>query len=141
MYTKLQLKSYIKKIVLNKISILNNNYISVHIRRTDHIWLAKKENQYTSDNEFMNFLNKYDKNIYVATDNKETYDKFKKLYPDQIKFNYHKSFKNTLRETSLLDAIVDIYMCIYSYNFMGSGWSSFSGLIKELRTHQLKLKN
>ena len=35
---------------------INNNYISVHIRRTDHISLAKKNNKYTTDQDFITFL-------------------------------------------------------------------------------------
>ena len=134
-YDKLKLKSYIKKIILDKVDILNKNYISVHIRRTDHIRLAKHNNCYTTDEEFIDFLDKSDnnKNIYIATDNKITYDKFKKKYQNRIKFDYHKRNKCRLRQTSLQDAIIDIYMCVYSDDFMGSGWSSFSGLIKKLR--------
>lgn len=135
-YDKLKLKSYIKKIVFDKIKILNKNYISVHIRRTDHKKIAKKTNNYTNNKEFIDFLDKSDnnKNIYIATDNKITYNKFKKKYKNRIKFKYHKENKDsTLRHTSLQDAIIDIYMCVYSDDFMGSGWSSFSKLIEKLR--------
>jgi len=134
-YDKLKLKSYIEKIVFDKLDILNKNYISVHIRRTDHIRLAKYNNRYTDDEEFINFLDKSDnnKNIYIATDNEITYNKFKKKYQNRIKIDYHKTNNNSLRKTSLQDAIIDIYICVYSDDFMGSGWSSFSGLIKSLR--------
>jgi len=134
-YDKLKLKPYIKKIIFDKLDILNKNYISVHIRRTDHINLAKKNNYYTSDEEFIDFLDKSNnnKNIYIATDNEITYNKFKKKYQNRIKFDYHKLDKSALRQTSLIDAIVDIYICVYSDNFMGSGYSSFSRLIKTLR--------
>ena len=134
-YDKLKLKSYLKKIVFDKLDILNKNYISVHIRRTDHINLAKKFNCYTSDEEFINFIDKTDnnKNIYIATDNEITYNKFKTKYKNRIKFNYHKTNNNSLRKTSLQDAIIDIYMCVYSNDFMGTKYSSFSNLIKELR--------
>mgnify|MGYP006118721935 FL=1 len=131
-YDKLKLKPYLKKIVFDKLDILNRNYISVHIRRTDHINLAKKNNCYTDDGEFINFIDKSYKDIYIATDNKITYYKFKKKYPNRIKFDYHKTTNNSLRETSLQDSIIDIYMCVYSDDFMGSGWSSFSDLIRSL---------
>ena len=134
-YDKLKLKSHIEKIVFDKLDILNKNYISVHIRRTDHIELAKEKNFYTNDEEFIDFLDKSDnnKNIYIATDNEITYNKFKKKYQNRIKFDYHKTVEDALRQTSLQDAIIDIYMCVYSDDFKGSGWSSFSGLIKSLR--------
>jgi hypothetical protein len=97
--------------------------------------LAKKNNRYTTDDEFIDFLDKSDnnKNIYIASDNEITYNKFKKKYQNRIKFDYHKTNKSAIRQTSLQDAIIDIYMCVYSDDFMGSGWSSFSDLIKMLR--------
>lgn len=132
-YDKLKLKSYMKKIIFDKVDILNKNYISVHIRRTDHIHLAIKNNCYTTDEYFIDFLDKSDKNIYIATDNKKTYNKFKVKYQERIKFEYHQTNYKSLRQTSLQDAIIDIYMCVYSDDFKGSGWSSFSDLIKSLR--------
>lgn len=135
-YDKLKLKPYLEKIILDKLNILNKNYISVHIRRTDHIQLAKKNNSFTSDEEFYEFIDKCNKNIYIATDNKTTYDNFKKKYLQRIKFDYHKVNNNNLRKTSLQDAIIDIFMCVYADDFMGSGWSSFSTLIKNLRKLQ-----
>ena len=133
-YDDLKLKPYLKKIIFDKIDILNKNYISLHIRRTDHSWLAKRNNIYTNDETFFNFINKYEnKNIYLATDNVDTYNQFKKKYPNQIKFDYHKVNKNNKRHTSLEDAIIDLFMCIYSDDFLGSGWSSFSGIIMRIR--------
>ena len=51
-YNKLKIKSYLKKLVFDKIDILNKNYISVHIRRTDHIVDAKRNNKFVEDEEF-----------------------------------------------------------------------------------------
>jgi hypothetical protein len=132
-YDKLKLKPYIKKIIFDRVDILNKNYISVHIRRTDHIKLAKLRNYYTTDEDFIDFLDKSDKNIYIATDNKNSYNKFKEKYQERIKFEYHQTNEKSLRQTSLHDAIIDMYMCVYSNDFKGSGWSSFSNLIKNLR--------
>ena len=134
LFKELNLKDHMQNIInTNKDKL--GKYIAIHIRRTDHVWLAKYHNKYTCDDEFINFINKFDnnKNIYIATDNEHTYNKFKNKYPNRIKFNYHKTNKNSLRKTSLEDAIIDIYMCVYSDDFMGSGWSSFSDLIKSLR--------
>lgn len=134
-YDKLKLKPYLEKIVFDKLNILNNNYISVHIRRTDHINGVKKMNCYTDDEKFMDFLDKPEnnKNIYIATDNEITYNQFKSKYQERIKFDYHKVNNNNIRKTSLEDAIIDIYMCVYSVDFMGTVFSSFSDLIINLR--------
>ncbi len=137
-YDKLRLKPELEKIIYDKINILNKNYISVHIRRTDHVGFAKKKNIYTTDEEFINFIDKYDsdKMIYISTDNKNTYEKFKKKYPKRIIFDYHQTNDNSLRKTSLKDAIIDIYMCVHSNDFMGSSYSSFSDFIKHLRKNR-----
>ena len=137
-YDKLKLKPELEKIISDKLDILNKNYISVHIRRTDHVEHAKKNNCYTNDEAFINFIDKQDsnKNIYISTDNETTYNKFKQKYHNRIKFNYHKTNDDAYRKTSLQDAIIDIYMCVHSVDFMGSGWSSFSDLIKHLRKYK-----
>ena len=118
-----------------KIDILKNNYVSVHIRRTDLEESIKNTNLYLADEVFIDFLDKSDDNkkIYIATDNEITYNKFKNKYQNRIKFDYHKTYNDRLRKTSLQDAIIDIYMCVYSNDFMGTVWSSFSDLIKILR--------
>lgn len=133
-YKKLKLLSHVKNIIKTRIKILKKNYISCHIRRTDHIKLAKKYKNYTTDQDFMNYINSNIKNryLYIATDNKDTYNKFKNKYSKFVKFEYHNKLSG-LRQTNLINAIIDIYVCIYSKVFMGSGYSSFSGLIKNLR--------
>lgn len=134
-YDKLKLRPFIKNEILNKINKLEKNYISVHIRRTDHSNLAKKNNDYTNDEDFYNYIDKFDisKNIYIATDNEITYNDFKKKYSNRIKFDYHLINQGSFRKTSLHDAIIDLYMCVYADDFMGSGYSSFSHLINILR--------
>ena len=98
--------------------------------------MAKINKVYSSDEKFINFLNNSNnknKNIYIATDNILTYNKYKTIYKNRIKLNFHKIIKNGFRKTSLQDAIIDIYMSVYSDNFLGSRWSSFSELIYTLR--------
>ena len=130
-YNKLELLQPLKNEIIKKSNILDNDYIAVHIRRTDHIYSAKKNNCFTSDENFINFIdNIKHNNLYVATDNKDTYDKFKIKY--NVKLDYHNT-RNCIRQTSLKDAIIDLYMCIYAKEFKGSGWSSFSELIYKIR--------
>ena len=136
-----------KSIIINKCKILNNNYISVHIRRTDHIFIAKKNNCYTDDVDFFTFIDKETEtkrdteketnskttNLYIATDNKDTFNIFKNKYKDLIKIEYHNTNEYAHRHTTLQDAIIDLYMCVYSKKFKGSGWSSFTDTIFQLR--------
>jgi hypothetical protein len=135
-YSYLKLLPHMKELIQNRINILENNYISVHIRRTDHINTAKHFKRYTDDLAFIKFIDSSNNsNVYVATDNKITYDMFKKRYPKLIKFEYHENNNRLIRHTSLKSAIIDIYVCVFSRNFMGSGWSSFSDFINDLRKY------
>lgn len=133
-YSKLRLLPYMQKIVDQKRLILQNNYVAVHIRRTDYVTMAKASNNYTTDEQFMKFIDIEckDKMLYIATDNKETYDMFKKKYNKLVKLDYHPVVLG-LRKTTLQDSIIDLYMCVYSNKFMGSGSSSFTNLIYKLR--------
>ena len=141
-YDKLILKPYLKDEIKKRMNILENDYISVHIRRTDH-WvhimrmMRDDSREITKDEDFIDYLNNFDKNIYIATDNKETYDIFKKKYNERIKIKYHEETES-LRRTSLKDAIIDMYMCINSDNFKGSYYSSFSDCINKQREYKFK---
>ena len=144
-YNLLNLKPNIKQNINN---ILNkyNKFISIHIRRTDHVELAKKKNLYTDDDFFIKFINENsDYDIYLATDNRETQDKFYNLYKNKIKYikfidtmdeinkRPKKDNSDKTRHTSLLDSIIDLYMCVNSEKFMGTKYSSFSETINQMR--------
>jgi len=77
--------------IIKIIKDLNNKYVSIHIRRTDltnHLKHINKLHLYTKDNDFITFLNKNTEyNIYLATDNTETQNKFLKLYQIWLKIN------------------------------------------------------
>jgi hypothetical protein len=131
-YNHLQLVPWLQSELDEKRKQLGD-YIAVHIRRTDHVALAKAANKYTSDEDFMKFIEANNKNIYLATDNKDTYTTYKRKYEHRIPFEYHNDTNTSLRATSLKDSILDLYMCVYASEFQGSGYSSFSDLIYVLR--------
>jgi hypothetical protein len=139
MYKYLNPLPHIRIQINNNIKLLENNYIAVHIRRTDHAPLAKLHGLYTDDNEFIKFIDNYpDMNIYIATDNKETQDFFYNKYKQRIKaIQQISTLSNGFRKTSMEHAVVDIFTCANAKYFLGSGWSSFSELITDLR----KLRN
>jgi hypothetical protein len=139
-YEKLKLMDFMEKRVKNNIEQLDDNFIAVHIRRTDHVALAKSHNEYTTDEEFINFIDKYDSyNIYLATDNIDTQLKFYAKYEKRIKvITFIEEKNNCLRQTSLEDAIIDIFTCSYAKYFLGSKSSSFSTTIKILNKYRNK---
>lgn len=130
-FKELKLLPTIMNEVNDQIILLENNFVAIHVRRTDHVELAKNNNCYTSDEDFFNFIDKSQiNNIYIATDNKDTFDLFYNKYSNRIKILYTSDFNNNkLRETSLKSAIIDLYTCVYSKKFKGSGYSSFSSTI------------
>lgn len=122
----------IKKIINRK---LKNNYISIHIRRTDlqknlEKHKARKKN-IISDKEYIHFINQSNKKyIYLATDNKETQIKFQKIYKNRLIIYDNIINKDSLRQTNLEHAIIDIFICGCSIKFKGSYYSSFSSFIQ-----------
>jgi hypothetical protein len=121
-----------EKINANKEAL--GSYIAVHIRRTDHIWLAQVEHHYTDDDAFIKFINEYpDNNIYISTDNRETQDKFYSLFPTRILIIDLITPSASLRQTTIEKAIIDIFTCTRSSHFKASGFSSFSATISQLR--------
>lgn len=140
-YSHLKLLPHMKKIINNKMNVLNNNYIAVHIRRTDHAKWIKTKGKYEDDNLFLKFIDENiheNQNIYVATDCLKTYAKFKDKYKDKIKFEFHKIENRWPTVTSLKDAIIDLFMCVNANNFRGTYYSSFSSAIQSTRKVLIK---
>jgi hypothetical protein len=97
-----------------------NNTIGLHVRRTDHIGLAKNKGNYTNDEFFFKIINNEiskDSNVlfYLSTDKKNiiVYKKINKL-------------KNSFRHTTLFDTGIDMCLLTYCNHVEGSFHSSFS---------------
>jgi hypothetical protein len=139
MYDALCPRVNIKAIVDSNIAKLNFNsgcgFVAIHVRRTDHVRDAKMNNKFTSDEDFFEFLDKQlnKVNIYLATDNLETQRIFKARYGNRLKINKWITPRLDLRQTDIKDAVIDILTCAHANAFLGSGWSSFSDLINDLR--------
>lgn len=105
-----------------------SDFVAMHIRRTDHIELAKKFNSYTSFGEFDKFItDNPNKKIFLATDSIDVQKKYKSrcIFNKEIPYM---SVSN-LRQTTLQDALIDILIAARCSKFKGSGFSSYSGLI------------
>jgi len=127
--------------IQKKVDTIKNKldkYISVHIRRTDLTQILAK---FIDDNEFIDFINKNNNyNLFIATDNRKTQDTFYKLFKDKIKYIKFIDPSDKLRQTSLEQTIIDIFVCIYSNKFKGTTGSSLSDLIKTIRKER-NIKN
>ena len=112
----------------------------MHVRRTDHTELAKSHRKYTTDEEFFEWIDcalPPDSIVYLSTDNRNTQIAFKKKYGKRIRWWQDIPEKtHSLRHTSLVHAAIDLYMCISSDAFKGSGYSSFTDYILEMKKNR-----
>ena len=112
---------------------LGKEYIACHIRRTDALTSSGYKDNIKNDEEYINFIDKYPKDlkIYIATDCRDTQKKFIDIYGDRMIYKKIED-NNKLRQTSLQDAVKDIYVCVGAKYFMRS-FGSFSDTIIYLR--------
>jgi len=132
-YKLLQPIDSIQQEIDNTKKLLNYEYIACHIRRTDmwdHHWY-KKWRKY--DEEYIKFIDQYPKDlkIYIATDCRNTQQKFIDKYGDRLIYKKIEDNDN-IRQTSLQDAVKDMYVCAGAKYFMRSP-GTFSNTIIHLR--------
>ena len=110
--------------------------VSVHVRRTDHTNMAKNAESHTTSNDFFEYIDSLPSGIpiFLATDNNETQKEFKNRYPGRVIVYKEIIPSSSVRQTSLEDAILDIFIAVQTLYFKGSGYSSYSGAIEVLRT-------
>lgn len=113
-------------------------YSAIHIRRTDHINLAKRNDKLTVDAEFEDFIKECSHPVFLATDCTKTQKCFLKKFSDII-FVYNVIDGKGLRQTTLEHALIDILIAAGASKFKGSGFSSYSYLVMVF--HRLKNQN
>ena len=72
--------------------------------------------------------------IFIATDNAATQDALVRRYGARAVTNQPICRTRHVRQTTLVDAVVDLLVCTKSDRFMGSFGSSFSDTIAHLRS-------
>lgn len=124
-------------LVQNNIDItktkLGENYIACHIRRTDALTASGYKDNITKDEEYINFINQYPINlkVYIATDCRDTQKKFIDIYGDRMVYKKIED-NNNLRQTSVQDAVKDMYVCAGAKYFKKS-YGTFTDTIMKLR--------
>jgi hypothetical protein len=136
MSEKMILLSHVKQEVSNRIY---GDYTAVHVRRTDINVIVTKNKSFIPNSSFIEFINQHDLPVYLATDNYDTQKQFISVF-DQKMFCKKIIPNNDLRQTPLIDAIIDMFVCVNAKYFMGTKSSSLSEIIHSLRKPNLSNK-
>ena len=138
-YLDIKPLSYIQKRIDNMIDEIGENFCACHVRRTDIHKVQTKYNQSPiAESEFFSFIeqSQFDK-IFLATDNQRTQETFKKKFGNRVfcssNISGYGSLSSPYRVTDVSTAVTDLFLCIYSQDFMGTNCSSFSGFVKRYR--------
>ena len=127
----LYLKDNIYQEIRKFLKKIGDKYISLHIRKTDlEENLKKNKPKRTYEEEYIKFIEENKgKKIFIATDNKDTQNKLKKLYKNRLLVYEDIKCSNDLRQTNIEHSIIDLFLCILSYSFKGTHYSSFTRMI------------
>ncbi len=121
-----------------------NNTIGLHVRRTDHIGLAKGRGNYTNDEYFIKVIeNEIKKDsavvFFLSTDNRNTQELYLKKYPTNVVvYKKIEKLENSFRHTSLFDTGIDMSILTYCKRVEGSFHSSFSRIAVMLNLNRRK---
>ena len=135
-YSLLQPNASVCAAVASTLKACGDRFVSIHVRRTDH-WGSE-----VTDSAFETFANAYpDHNVLVATDNALTQAHFLSRFAGRgrvtNRIDGHAVSPAVLRQTSLHDAVVDLYACAAATGpFKGTPTSSYSDTILRLRRLQ-----
>ena len=138
-YTDLVLRPDTEALVREQTEMLGD-YIAIHVRRTDIEELYKNKHvPYDPDDysKWYEFIDKHPgKNLYIATDNAASFETIASRYRDSRLIN-QPYFLTTVerRKTTMVQAVIDLFACIQSDEFLGSYLSSFSEFIQQNRVN------
>jgi hypothetical protein len=108
-------------------------YDAAHVRRTDHVTLAKRVNKFMPLEVFEQFIADAPRPVYLACDDRDTQQALVAKYPDKLFVHQEIARSRQLRQTALRHAVIDLFTCVGAEQFLGTEYSSFTGLIKILR--------
>jgi hypothetical protein len=117
-----------------------DNIVGIHVRRTDHtLHFSHNSNTAQKLSTDDKFFSKIDREIsqgvskfFLATDNSETQAIFKNRYPDRF-ITYCQEFHSSkARQTTIQDALIELYLLSRTKKLIGSNYSTFSIYAAEL---------
>ena len=128
---------------------LQSNFIALHVRRFDLEILTEKPMAFEVFDKFLEERIQPDQKIFLATDALPTQERFREKYGDKIVVfrdiewvgYYGERRKVWQRQTDLFHAVVDLFVCTFSQDFLGTQrYASprrygFSALIDKFRRH------
>lgn len=115
---------------------------AIHVRRTDYVQCAWAHGLSLPPlKDYASFAQGAEA-VYLATDNAETQKKIHDLLPGSTRLvgtspalhsTEKQAFGDDRRHTSLLEAVVDLFVCARASRFMGTPGSTFTSTIEALR--------
>jgi hypothetical protein len=121
-----------------------NNTVGLHVRRTDHVGLAKGHGNFTNDAYFFKVIEdeiKKDSGVvfFLSTDNRNTQEMFLNRYPrNVVVYKKIEKLENSFRHTTLFDTGIDMSLLTYCKRVEGSFHSSFSRVAVMLNLNRRK---
>lgn len=137
---KIKLKSHLlQDIEKIRKQYLTENIIGLHIRRTDlypHMKSRNLESNFSSDEQFISVIEREIANgcskFFLATDNQITKNIIQNSFPGKI-ISYCQTFnQENKRQTSIENALIDLYLLSKCKKIIGSYYSSFSKYAADL---------
>jgi len=135
----------LRHVIAQQVDASGPRYAAVHVRRTDlHTALPKE--LHTKDGDFERFVDACRGgggggvtggdvcNVFIAADNAHSQATLASYCGERARIHRPIRPSSALRQTTLLDAVVDLYVCAAATDgFCGSHGSSFSDAIRSLR--------
>lgn len=125
------------RVAFNRVS--SGPYAAMHVRRTDHWWVARECGAVSNDDEFLAWARAQHRPIYLATDNGETQRRYlAALRPrvfvyQELQGHEHRGQNDRWRATSMSDAAIDLFTCVHAESFKGTRASTFTETIEHMR--------
>ncbi len=132
-YAPLLPSDAVRATVAERLRACGRPFISLHVRRTDHLTAISAADQ-TGDDRFAAFVRRHaPKPVYIATDNAMTQRELVQDCGSRARIGNEIIPSGSVRQTPLRDAVADMFTCVASDTFAGSHGSSFSDAIAHLR--------